>query len=297
MRASNSPLVSVIIRSLGRASLVSSVESVLAQTHRPVEVVIVHAGGTALPALGPFPSLTLRVVDAGPLNRPRAANAGLSSARGDWLVFLDDDDTFLPGHLESLLRKQSEMPDALVAYSATECIDASGTNVETLAREFDRLRLFERNYIQIGAALFSRRVVDEGYRFDEAFECLQDWDFWIQLAQRTRFVFTGSATNRWCAFSGGSGCGRGSNSDPARYVPFRRLLRQKWSALAADLTRKVRHHESLAELATKRGRIDEAERHLAAVRAIVRGAPAKVRVPAVKPRIAHRLPSTTAQES
>ena len=297
MRVPDLPLVSVIIRSLGRASLVSSVESVLGQSHRPVEVVIVHAGGTALPALGPFPSLTLRVVDAGPLNRPRAANAGLSSARGDWLIFLDDDDAFLPGHLESLLRKQSEVPDALVAYSATECVDATGANVQTLAREFDRLRLFERNYIQIGAALFSRRLVDEGYRFDETFECLQDWDFWIQLAQRTRFAFTGSATNRWCAFSGGSGCGMGSNSDPARYVPFRRMLQRKWSALAADLTRKVRHHESLAELATKRGRIDEAERHLAAVHAIVRGAPAKVRVPAVKPRIAHRLPSTTAQES
>lgn len=297
MRVSNSPLVSVIIRSLGRASLVSSVESVLAQTHRPVEVVIVHAGGTAVSSLGPFASLTLRVVDAGPLNRPRAANAGLSSARGDWLIFLDDDDSFLPQHLESLLRKQSEMPDALVAYSATECIDESGTNVETLAREFDRLRLFERNYIQIGAALFSRRLVAEGYRFDEAFECLQDWDFWIQLAQRTRFAFTGNATNRWCAFSGGSGCGRGSNSDPARYVPFRRMLRQKWSDLAADLARKVRHHESLAELATKRGHIDEAERHLAAAKTIVHGAPAKVRVPVVKRLIAHRLPSVIAQQS
>ncbi len=75
------------------------------------------------------------------------------------------------------------------------------------------------------------------------------------------------------------------------------MLRQKWSDLAADLARKMRHHESLAELATKRGHIDEAERHLAAANAVVRGAPAKVRVPVVKRRIAHRLTSVIAQQS
>jgi Glycosyltransferases involved in cell wall biogenesis len=286
MPAPDPALVSVIIRSIGRASLASSVASVIAQAHRPIEIVVVNASTNALPELPRDPSLELRVHHAGPSSRPRAANAGLDAARGDWLVFLDDDDVFLPGHVDSLLPPCGDNPDALVAYSATTCVDDSGAQVQVLAKPFDRLTLFEGNYIQIGAALFSRRLVAEGCRFDEQFECLQDWDFWIQLAQRTRFVYTGEATNQWSAFTGGSGCGMGVNSDESRYVPFSRRLRQKWAEAAGDLRGKVRHHQSLAKVATQRGHLDEAQRHLAAADALLQGAPGKVRSKLAKRRMA-----------
>ncbi|MGZ5046294.1 MAG: glycosyltransferase [Usitatibacter sp.] len=275
------PLVSVIIRSLGRPSLAPSVESVLVQTHRPIEIVIVDAGSNGLPPLPWCSGVECRIVRAGALNRPRAANAGLAAARGEWLIFLDDDDAFLPGHIESLVRQCTEQPDVLVAYSATSCVDDAGIEVDVLAKAFDRLKLFERNYIQIGAALFNRRIVLEGYRFDESFESLQDWDFWIQLAQRTRFAYTGEATNRWSAFSGGSGSGRGANSDPARYVAFRERIARKWTPLFDDLRRMVIHHQTLAKVAAERGHLDASERHLAAADAIASGAPPKARLPAL----------------
>ena len=42
------PLVSVIIRSLGRPSLARSVTSVAAQRHRPLEIVVVNAGASSI---------------------------------------------------------------------------------------------------------------------------------------------------------------------------------------------------------------------------------------------------------
>jgi glycosyltransferase involved in cell wall biosynthesis len=277
MQSGKPTLVSVIIRTLGRPSLAASVESVARQGHRPIELVIVNASGKPLPALPEIPSIDVQIVGTGELNRPEAANAGLASATGDWLIFLDDDDTFHSDHIESLLEKLNETPDALVAYSATACIDREGHSLATLHCEFDRLRLMAQNYIQIGAALFSRRIVAEGYRFDESFECFQDWDFWIQLAQRTRFAFTARATNRWFAHSGESGCGMGSNSDPSRQDRFGRRLVRKWASLSAQLHCKLRHHRLLGERALRKEMPEEARRHFAAAEAVMCGSPPKAR--------------------
>jgi len=286
MESRKHPLVSVIIRTIGRPSLAASVESVVRQGHRPIELVIVNAGGDRLPPLPGTDSLDVRVVNDGRLNRPRAANAGLSAAAGDWIIFLDDDDTFHPEHLESLLETLSRAPDALVAYSATECIDARGISLGALSGEFDRMRLLAQNYIQIGAALFSSRLVAEGYRFDESFESFQDWDFWIQLAQRTRFAFTARATNRWAVHAGGSGTGIGSNSDVDRQNRFGERLLRKWSSVAEQLRRKVRHHNALGERALQKGMAEQAQRHFAAAEAVVRGSPPRVRASAMKRQLA-----------
>ena len=283
------PLVSVIIRTIGRPSLAASVESVVRQGHRPIELVIVNAGGDRLPPLPGTDSLDVRVVNDGRLNRPRAANAGLSAAAGDWIIFLDDDDTFHPEHLESLLAALSDSPEDLVAYSATECVDARGISLGVLSHEFDRMRLLAQNYIQIGAALFSSRLVAEGYRFDERFECFQDWDFWIQLAQRTRFAFTARATNRWAVHTGGSGCGIGPNSDLDRQNRFGEELLRKWASLSGQLRRKVRHHNALGERALQNGKPGQALRHFAAAQAVVRGSPPKARTATA---IKRQLPPT-----
>jgi glycosyltransferase involved in cell wall biosynthesis len=266
-------LVSVIIRSTGRATLAASVDSVIRQSHRPIEIVIVNAGASRLREPASVPSVQIHVVEGGPRTRPQAANAGLAAAEGDGLVFLDDDDQFRPDHLETLLDALRESDDALLAYSATECIDAQGRSLGILERDFDRLSLFGRNYIQIGAALFSRRLVLEGFRFDETFECLQDWDFWIQLAHRTRFAYTGKPTNVWFAHSGASGCGMGPNSDSRQFDRFSDLLRRKWTPALTALQRKVAHHRSLAQSAMLNGAPLLAERHFAMAERFLRGSP------------------------
>src|SRR3990167_10533026 len=105
------PLVSVLVRSMDRPSLHEALDAVALQTYPHVEVVVVNARGGEHAALGTscgrFP---LRLVNAGgsPLARPAAANAALDAARGDWLIFLDDDDSMDPDHLERLVRRSGE---------------------------------------------------------------------------------------------------------------------------------------------------------------------------------------------
>jgi len=264
------PLVSIIVRTMGRPSLVRALQSALAQHWRPLEVVVVRSGGDSMPHLPSAPGVDVRVVEGGRLNRPRAANIGLAAANGDWLVFLDDDDRTKPEHVSSLVECASVPSAPLVAYSATACV--VGDVVDGIIHdEFDRHKLLTTNYIQIGAAIFSRALVVEGYRFDEAFECMQDWDFWIQLSQRTHFTFTGRATNVWSLDAGESGMGGGRNCDPQRIAYWRTQLANKWSSWSSTLETKLAHHRACADAAVRTGDSKRLHAHLSAVERLLRG--------------------------
>ena len=242
-----SPLVSVLIRTMGRPSLARAIAAAASQTHRPLEIVVVNAAGKPLAPLNAPPGVRTRIVEGGPFGRPRAANAALDAAQGDWLVFLDDDDAFAPTHVESLLASAGKSPGVRVAYSATAVVEPDGKARMMIGADFNRLHLFTGNYMQIGAALFSRTLLDEGARFDERLDCYEDWDFIIQLAQRTHFAYTGQPTNLWFAHAGESGAGMGANKRDEATRPFHESVVAKWAARAAALHEFARRNPALAE--------------------------------------------------
>ncbi len=264
-------LVSVLIRTMGRATLARSVAAALAQTHRPLEIVVVNAAAKPLPPLPPASDAALHIVDGGPYDRPRAANAALDHARGEWVVFLDDDDAFAPNHVESLLDAARRSDGARVAYSATAVVEPDGKARMVIGAEFHRLHLFTGNYMQLGAALFHRSLVDAGARFDERIGCFEDWDFVIQLAQRTHFVYTGKPTNLWNAHAGESGAGLGANRRDDETRPYRDMVVAKWADRAERLREQVRHHERAAREAAARRESRYEKRHLAEAARITSG--------------------------
>lgn len=99
-------LVTIIIRSMDRSTLVEALESVANQTYPDIEVIVVNAkGGSHTPlesSCGRF-SLGLTNQNGAPVGRSASANAGLEAARGDILGFLDDDDLLLPDHVANLV--------------------------------------------------------------------------------------------------------------------------------------------------------------------------------------------------
>ncbi|OPX20844.1 MAG: hypothetical protein BZ151_01880, partial [Desulfobacca sp. 4484_104] len=120
IEASQNKLVTVIIRSIGREKLLTAaLASVALQTYPHIEVLVINAKGKGHPELdqwcGRFP---LRVYGMGePLSRTRAANLGLENARGDYLIFLDDDDLFDPDHVGQLVKALQDRKGYLAAYA------------------------------------------------------------------------------------------------------------------------------------------------------------------------------------
>ena len=219
------PLVSAIVRTVGRDTFPRTLASLERQTWRPLEVVVVQAREQALPSFST--SLPVHTTGGRALARPQAANAGLEAASGHWLFFLDEDDTVEPDHVESLLRTALGS-HARVAYSQARLVDARGNTQRIFGGPFRRDLLLRSNYLSINAVLFHRSFVDSGVRFDESLETFEDWDFWLQLSNRTEFAFLPKPTANYHAGEGGSGAGAGANLDREAVLRQREKLMRKW---------------------------------------------------------------------
>lgn len=266
------PVVNVIVRTLGRETLALALASLAAQAWRPLEVIVVDAGGRGKLDITAASDLPVRVVGSGPLARAAAANAGLQAATGDWIAFLDDDDRLVPDHLKNLFAALDALPGARVAYSQSLLLDGQGQPVRKLGGPFDRLALFRSNYIPIHAALFARSLVAEGCRFDETLAMFEDWDFWLQLSLRSAFAFVAQPTALYHAATGESGAGSEGNRDREALLANRARMVAKWSGEQARLQQKARHALERAQALDKAGRPAEANTYRARAHALQHGA-------------------------
>ena len=252
--------VSVIVRSMARPSLAAALDSLAAQERVEIDVVVVPAAGPGHPALpercGRHAMRTL--APGAPMARAAAANAGLDAAGADAITFLDDDDVVAPGHVAGLLDALRAPGAGGVVHSYADAVFADGRR-ERVGHPFSLTELYERNYIALSSALFRRDLVADGCRFDESLDVLEDWDFFIQLAQRTPFTFVPVATLRWNAEAGTSGAAGGRNQDDARFAASRDRIYAKWSAPRDALIDRVADALSAAGAQLQQGDVSGAE--------------------------------------
>lgn len=255
------PLVSVLIRTRNRPALLQeALRSVVTQTYAPIEVIVVNDGGDDVEAevqscAGPALA-QVRYCNVQPgRGRSAAANIALEAATGDYLIFLDDDDWFLPEHIAALV-ETLQHHQAAVAYAGVECVQDNGQGdwqrVHVFGRPFDPVQLLIDNYIPMHAALFRRELIAAGCRFDEAMDTFEDWDFWVQLAQKSPFVYVDriSAVYR-IGQQGGFGVGGEQRRIRQATEYFLNKWRSRWTLeQVLEIVTYAKHKSLYSELVT-----------------------------------------------
>ena len=224
-------MVSILIRSIGRDTLKDAIKSVEQQTYPNIEIVVVNAKGPGHVDIKSWNSrFPLRFIDSSlPLPRSRAANIALKKARGRFMMFLDDDDYLLPDHVHTLVEALNRDPEKLLAYSKIMCVGPDGESQgRIIGHDFDPTLLLAGNYIAIHATLFSSALLDAGIKMDTAFDLYEDWDFWIQAAQYSEFIFVPKVT---ACYRFGKGSGEGFFPPPEKRKKAIKALCKKWKFL------------------------------------------------------------------
>lgn len=194
-KLSHSPLVSVILPTRNRAGMLPrAIDSVAAQVYANWEIVLTDDGST---------DDTPRVIEqlrakfgVVRLNAERAAAGGvcaarnyaLARARGEFIVYLDDDNVMHPLWLKAVVWAFSQFPDKKVAYGGCVVDDVRRMNGKDAGDlpaynlfPFDRDRLARGNFIDIGQVAH-RRGLSEA-RFDEKLAGVGDWDLLLRLTR------------------------------------------------------------------------------------------------------------------
>lgn len=200
------PAVSVIVPTHDRPeTLRVALESILAQTYRDFEIVVVNDHGAdvqhVLDALDTEGRISY--VRHG-VNRGLAAarNSGLGVARGRWVAYLDDDDRFYPEHLETLVGFLENAGAPVVYSDAIRVIQSKRDDgrYATVARdlpysnEFDRHRLLVNNQFPVLCVMHERRCLDTVGGFDESMTSHEDWELWLRMSARFPFRHVASIT-------------------------------------------------------------------------------------------------------
>ena len=233
-------LVSIIVRSMGRPELAEALASVARQRYHDIEVVLVAASGSEHPkppaAAGRFEIVYV----PGERRRPRpvAANAGLDAARGAYIGFLDDDDTLTPEHVSGLVAALEASPAHALAFAAAVEVRPGGVTWHVGHMLISRLALLEQCFFPPCAALFRRELLAQ-CRFDETLDAAEDWDFWLQAARHTEFLFVRQESAIYRADRGRSVMSLENAAAGDEAQRWNNTVLRKWAGERAAVAREV----------------------------------------------------------
>jgi glycosyltransferase involved in cell wall biosynthesis len=113
------PVVSCIVPVYnGEAYIGEALDSILAQTWRPLEIIVVDDGSTdGSAAVAEAYGAIVRVIKQANAGCAAARNAGVAAATGEFVAFLDADDLWHPEKLDRQMARFAERPD--LDYSVT----------------------------------------------------------------------------------------------------------------------------------------------------------------------------------
>ena len=185
--------VSVIMPTFNHARyLRAAIDSALAQTHPPHEVIVVDDGSTdATPAILSEYGDRIRAMRQPNAGVAAARNAGLATASGDYVAFLDSDDVWAPDKLERQLALFAANPALGLVHCGVERMDANGSRLSVSLDGLDgwvaeeMLRLDRDVFSGPGSCtMVPKRIADEAGGFDPRLPVSEDWDFCYRVAAR-----------------------------------------------------------------------------------------------------------------
>ena len=201
---STSDIISVIITCYNHAKyLPEAIESVLAQSYKEIEIIVVDDGST---------DHTRQVCERYPVVKyiyqhnqglSAARNTGIDHSSGDYLVFLDADDWFLPGALQtnySYLSQNNKLAFVSGSFEVVYIYQTywRGTGKFKLdkenryvvsaekipVRKDHYLHFLQENYVIMHAAVLYRHWVFDEFRYDPKLKACEDYDIYLKISRK-----------------------------------------------------------------------------------------------------------------
>ena len=200
--------ISVYITSYNKIQYIEqSINSVLSQTLKPFEIVIIddasQDGSQDLikSFASKYSNLIFPIFNEFNIGIAKCRNKALCALNGDLVTFLDGDDYFYPNKLELEYKQLIKCQNTQVVYSNFNYVDKTGELIDCFAEETDVpatgdifINTFTRNYnVKSGSnyiyEMFYRNCAFEIGLYDKNIKVWEDWDFRIRMSKMFRYGY------------------------------------------------------------------------------------------------------------
>lgn len=195
----SNPVVSVIIPNYNQARyLGEAIQSVLDQTYRSFEIVVVDDGSTdnSRELVSLFGG-KVRYLWQENQGLGAARNQGILAARGEIIGLLDADDEWHPAFLEKMVSLAAQHPRATVFYCGAQTMDEDGRELPqqlggpAIPPETIYQKILRANFLIPSTILMRRSVLMAAGMFEQSIRSIhgcEDWDLWLRLLPKHLFV-------------------------------------------------------------------------------------------------------------
>lgn len=183
-------------------SIGKSIDSVYRQTFTDFELLVVNDGSTdgSLDILNELAKIhdNLRVIDQANKGPGAARNHGIKEAAGEFIAFLDSDDSWHPDCLSKLHRALKTDTDAAIAYCGWQNIGLSPGRCKPFVppdyEKPDKIETLLRGCRwPIHGALTRKSAIAAVQGFNEQWTSCMDYDLWLKIASFNKIILVPEA--------------------------------------------------------------------------------------------------------
>ena len=188
------PLVSIVITTYNHGIFIrDAIDSVLNQTYKNIEILIVDDGSTdntnqiILEYINPTVKYLYQVNQG----LSAARNTGLKIANGEYILFLDADDFLYPDGIMTNASILNKNPEIAFVSGSYKYVDINKNELESIAHpiignHFHMLIL--TNYIEMHGTVLYRKKIIEKYLYDTSLKCCEDYDLYLRIAKNNKIL-------------------------------------------------------------------------------------------------------------
>lgn len=199
-------MISVVIPLYNKAhTIINTLNTVLNQTYKDFEVIVVNDGSTdnSVEVINQnFNDKRIRIINQENAGVSAARNTGIKESKGDWISFLDADDEWLPDYLEFVSTASVMYNDCKLIlvgrYSQNYKTRIKTANIPIkLQNKVTRINFYENPHVfaHISATTIESKILKENYdtwgRFIEGQKSNEDFTFLFRVALHVNTIYVG----------------------------------------------------------------------------------------------------------
>ena len=192
----SAPLISVVMSVYnGEKYLRSSIDSILDQTYKNFEFIIINDGSTdsTKEIILSYDDPRICLIDNEEnMGLTKSLNKGLKIARGEYIARMDADDVSMPGRFESQIDFLNHHQDYAVVGTFLKVINEDSKVVFTIEKPTQHADIREflnkDNCIGHGSAMIRKTCLQNVGFYDESIEKSQDYELWLRISQNYRLA-------------------------------------------------------------------------------------------------------------